>query len=179
VLLAEQVAVFMWTLVIGMLAGLCHVIYRVISDMVRLKRIGTFAGDIIFWVFLTAVAFSGLLKANYGEMRLYVFIGLFLGAFLFNRFLGGFFYRLIRWMFYSAGRVLRLLALFFYYSWKVLTFPFRIVFITVIFPVRLFGRALGRAGRFAGKITGRFSSRARGKISNFTERLLKSLSRHR
>jgi len=179
VLLAEQVAVFMWTLVIGMLAGLCHVIYRVISDMVRLKRIGTFAGDIIFWLFLTAVAFSVLLKANYGEMRLYVFIGLFLGAFLFNRFLGGFFYRLVRWLFYSAGRVLRLLALLFYYSWKVLTFPFRIVFITVIFPIRLFGSALGRAGRFTGKIAGGSLSRAKGKISTLTERILKRLSLRR
>lgn len=174
-LLEEQVTVFMWTLVIGMLAGLCHVIYRVIGDMVRLKKIGTFAGDIIFWLFLTAVAFAILLKANYGEMRLYVFIGLFLGAFLFNRFLGGVFYRLVRWIFHSAGRVLRLLALLMYYAWKVLTFPFRIAFITVIFPVRLFGRLLGGAGRFAGKITGRFSSRAMGKISNFTERLLKRL----
>ncbi len=174
-LLAEQVTVFMWTLVIGMLAGLCHVIYRVISDMFRFKKVGTFAGDILFWILLTPVAFLILLKANYGEMRLYVFIGLFLGVFLFNRILGGAFYRLVRWILLSSGKALRLLGLVVYYAWKVVTFPFRIAFITVIFPVRLFGRAMGGAGRFAGNIAGRSFSRAGGKITTFTERLLKRL----
>lgn len=171
--LVDQVFIFVWTVAIGMLAGLCYEIYRVIRDMLRLKKVGTFAGDIIFWLFLTAFSFFLLLKANYGQLRLYVFIGLLLGAFLFVRFMGGCAYRLVSWKFYLVGRVLKLLSLLLYYIWKVVTLPFRIVFIAVAFPVRLLGRLTGRAGHFAGRIINRPVNRVKGWAAGMAERFLK------
>ncbi|MFZ5650580.1 MAG: spore cortex biosynthesis protein YabQ [Bacillota bacterium] len=169
--LLEQLEVFSWTLLIGMLAGICHVVYRVLRDTLRLKKFGTFAGDIIFWLLLTAIAFMLLLRANYGQLRLYVFIGLFLGAFLFARILGNYTYRLVRWMLYMAGRIIRLMALLFYYAWKAVTFPFRVLFTVVAFPLGLIGRLLGGAGRVAG-------SASRGikvRITGLFGKILKSL----
>lgn len=170
-LLIDQLEVFLWTLLAGMLAGMFHVIYRVVSDTLKLKRIGTFAGDIIFWLFLTAIAFLILLKANYGQLRLYVFIGLFLGAFLFTRCLGNYFYRLLRWLLYIAGKVLRLLALTICYIWKAFTFPFRVVLMIVIFPLRIFKRIFNGVGRWAGGVI----SRSTGKISSRLTGVLKRL----
>ncbi|MFZ5642732.1 MAG: spore cortex biosynthesis protein YabQ [Bacillota bacterium] len=177
--LAEQIAVFLWTLAIGMMAGLCYVVYRVISDILNLKKIGTYAGDIFFWILLTIISFAVLLRANYGELRLYVFIGLFLGAFLFTKLLGGYFYRIMKWLFWAMGRVLSFLAMLFLYAWRALTFPFRIVFIIIVFPVRLLGRLLGGVGRFTGKIAGNSYARGRAKVAGISSRIFRKLIKRR
>lgn len=142
--LSEQMTAFAWTLVMGMFAGLCYQTYRVFYDLLKPKKAGTFTGDIIFWLLLTAFAFIMLLKANYGQLRLYVFIGLLLGAFLFVRLLGDPSYRVLRQIIHLAGGLLRLAGRLCYYAWKVISFPFRVIFITVIFPFNLTGRLMGR-----------------------------------
>ncbi len=174
--LADQITVFAWTLAIGMLAGLCYEIYRAVSDTLRLRRVGTFTADLIFWLFLTALAFFLLVKANYGQLRLYVFIGLLLGAFLFVRFLGDIAYTVVRWFFRLAGRMLRLVTLLLYYLWKAVSFPFRIIIITVVFPVRVAGVGLGRAGRSAGRLAGRPVGSLKGRIRLAAEKILKKIT---
>lgn len=169
--LLDQLEVFSWTLLIGMLAGMFHVVYRVVRDILKLKKFGTFAGDIIFWLLLTVIAFVILLKANYGQLRLYVFIGLFLGAFLFTRILGNCTYRLIRWVLHIAGKTIRLVALLLYYAWKAVAFPFRMLFMVVVFPLGLIGGLLGGAGRVAGSA----SRGVKVKITGVFGKMLKSL----
>ncbi|MFZ5595727.1 MAG: spore cortex biosynthesis protein YabQ [Bacillota bacterium] len=173
--LAEQVQIFLWTLAIGMLGGLCHVIYRVLSDIIKPKKLGTFAGDIVFWLFLTVVAFAILLKANYGQIRLYVFIGLFLGAFLFDRLLGKHAYSFARWMFFMLGRVFRLVGIALFYIWKGALFPFRITFIAVVFPFGLVGRLLGRAGKYTARLSGNSSVKIKAAITRIHAKIVKSL----
>ena len=148
-----------------MTAGLCHTIYRAISDTLRLKKVGTFAGDIVFWMVLTAVSFFALLRANYGQLRLYVFIGLFLGVFLYSRLLGRHSYSMVRWFFRVVARVAAFLGLLLHYAWKIISFPFRVVFMTVIFPVRLSAGLLGRLGNFARKAAGNPLKGIKGKIT--------------
>ncbi|MFZ5632781.1 MAG: spore cortex biosynthesis protein YabQ [Bacillota bacterium] len=174
--LADQIVAFVWTLVMGMLAGLCYQVYRVIYDLLKLKKAGTFTGDIIFWLFLTAFAFIVLLKANYGQLRLYVFMGLLMGAFLFVRLLGDCTYRMARWVLYLAGQFLRLLALFLYCLWRVVTFPFRIVFITVIFPFHLAGRLMGRLGTLTGRLVGQPVNKVKDKTTRLAGELLRRLT---
>jgi len=162
--LADQIAVFLWTLAIGMTAGLCYIIYRAISDTLRLKKVGTFAGDLVFWIILTVISFYVLLRANYGQLRLYVFIGLFLGAFLFTHFLGRHSYRLVRWLFRAGGWVAGCLAMLLSYVWKLISLPFRVVFIILVFPVQLSARVLGG---FAGRLAGNPYLRLKGKITTW------------
>jgi len=165
--LADQIVAFLWTLGIGMTAGLCHVIYRAISDTLRLKKVGTFAGDLVFWIVLTVISFYVLLRANYGQLRLYVFIGLLLGAFLFTHFLGRHSYRLARWLLRAGAWVAGCLAMLMGYAWKLISLPFKIVFITAVFPVRLSARALGGVGNFAGRVIGKPFRRFKVRITSW------------
>ncbi|MCL6610453.1 MAG: spore cortex biosynthesis protein YabQ [Peptococcaceae bacterium] len=174
--LAEQMAAFAWTVAIGMLAGLCYEIYRVIRDILKPGKVGTFTGDLVFWFFLTVISFVLLIKANYGQLRLYVFIGLFLGAFLFVRVLGDFSRRLVKSAFYLAGRFFRLGGLVLHYLWLGVAFPFRIVFVAAAFPLRLAGRLLGLAGRYACRKAGRPLNPVKTKIAFWAEKLLKKLT---
>lgn len=174
--LADQITAFVWTLAIGMLAGLCYEVYRAVKDAMGLKKVGTFTGDIIFWIFLTCVAFVLLVRANYGQLRLYVFIGLLIGALLFTCLLGGISYRLIRLAMRLAGRVLRFAALILFYIWRAVTFPLRIIFLTLIFPVRLGRMLLGRAGRFSGRLAGRPVNWAKGRAALWAEKILRRIA---
>lgn len=169
--LVEQMLAFLWTVAIGMFVGLCYEVYKVIIDILRLKKLGIFTGDLFFWLFLTAVAFYMLLHANYGQLRLYVFIGFLTGAFFYSRFLGDYTRKIVRWVFYSMGRIFRILALALNYIGKAVTFPFRIVFVTFIFPLRLFGKGLAYVGRLAGQPTRALQSKINFFKSVFMEKL--------
>ncbi len=171
--LAEQVVIFAWTLAIGMLAGLCYEIYRVTRDVLRLKKAGTIFGDIIFWIFLTFLSFFLLLKANNGQLRLYVFIGLLLGAAVFLRFLGDPAYRLVRWNIYLAGRLLYLMAFIVCHIWRMVILPFRIFIMALVFPLRLLSGLFGGAGGLAGGMAGRRVNAVRLKIAGWSQKILK------
>lgn len=173
--LVEQMLAFVWTVAIGMFVGLCYEVYKVIIDMLKLKKLGILTGDLIFWIFLTPVAFFMLLHANYGQLRLYVFIGFLTGAFVYIRFLGVHTRKAVRGVFYFTGRIFRLLTLTLYYIWNAVTFPFRIAFITFIFPLRLFGKGIGYVGRLAGQPTRILQS----KINLFKSGLMEKFKLHR
>ena len=174
--LDQQIAAFLWTLAIGMAAGICYEVYRAVSDRLRLRKVGTFTGDIIFWTFLTVFAFFLLIRANYGQIRLYVFIGLVLGAFLSVRLLGRPAYRLVSWLLFVAGRILQLLALCLYYLWRVITFPFRVVLLIIVFPFSLAGRLFGRAGRQVRRLVNRPVSSLKGRLYLIVRKLLDKLA---
>lgn len=174
--LAEQITAMAWTLAIGMLAGFCYEFYRALRDVLGLKKIGTFAGDIIFWLFLTAFTFTLLVRANYGQLRLYVFIGLLLGALLFVRLLGDPAYRLVRGVLTLGGRGLRILARIMHYAWLAVTFPLRIIFMAVAFPLHLAGRLIGLGGRFAGRLARRPVGWVRSGVRRWAEGVLRKLT---
>lgn len=83
--LAGQAATFILTIITGGLLGLLFDSYRILRQVLRLHwAIGALA-DVGYWLVATAVVFGALLISNWGELRLYVFIGLGLGALLYYR----------------------------------------------------------------------------------------------
>ncbi|MBE3577884.1 MAG: spore cortex biosynthesis protein YabQ [Limnochordales bacterium] len=69
----------------GLMIGLLFDLYRLGRWLFRPGRIGTYVGDILFWLLLTPVLFVLLLFTNGGELRLYVFAGLAGGCLLYFR----------------------------------------------------------------------------------------------
>jgi len=75
----EQFQIFLLMIGIGMVAGLCYDIYRVIRSRLGLRRLWSSVGDILFWFLMTPFVFAMLLYGNWAELRLYVFLGLGVG----------------------------------------------------------------------------------------------------
>lgn len=109
-MLANQVGVFAATFLIGMIVGFCYDYYRVLRGICKLKKIGTFLGDTIFWLAATVLVLFLLILGNWGVVRWYIFIGIGLGALLYFQFFGGAVRRLFRMKFRLAHRLWQSIA---------------------------------------------------------------------
>ena len=83
----DQLFAFIVTMGIGFLAGIIFDVYRVFRGLWRPRKLGTFFGDILFWLVMTVLVFALLLFGNWGEMRIYVFLGVAFGAYLYVHYL--------------------------------------------------------------------------------------------
>lgn len=83
--ITHQAQVFFITLVTGVLLSILFDFYRVLRGIYHLQWAATSVADIVYWLIATSVVFGALLAGNWGELRLYVFIGLALGGVLYYR----------------------------------------------------------------------------------------------
>ena len=137
----EQFQAFLLMVGIGMVAGLCYDVYRVTRIHLGLSRLGSSIGDIMFWFLLTPLVFIMLLYGNWGELRLYVFLGLGCGVGLYFKLISRLATGALRNIFLALHRLwlcfLSLLGLI----WRVITFPARMAVLVLGFPVQMGVRA--------------------------------------
>ncbi len=165
--LVGQTYAFVSTIIIGATASFFYDYYRAVRRVFRFKKVGTFLGDIAFWLFTTALVFLMLLRGNWGELRLYVFIGFGLGALIYFRIFSATVNRVMRLKFYLLFKLWELLVKLFSLLWTIILFPFRLLILVLTYPLyflqKLF-RASGRKTRvaiyilFGGKLKGGFAS---------------------
>ncbi len=165
--LADQITAFAWTVFIGIAVGTCYQFYQAIKERIKLNKLGVFAGDVFFGILLTIFSFTLLLQANYGQIRFYFFVGLILGVFIYVRLLAGFMYKYINMCFYLLGKAIRYLLLFFYYIWKVISFPFKVILAVVFYPLQLLGGAVESLKKSCGNAAKFKIGLWRGKIRNW------------
>lgn len=77
--LSVQLYAFVITLLAGASFGLLFDLYRLLRGWLRPGTIATVSMDLFFWVVATPVLAVYILMANWGELRLYVLIGVLLG----------------------------------------------------------------------------------------------------
>lgn len=75
-----QVIAFAVTIALGIFIGLACDVLRLIRGTFRPSRRVLFFYDLFFWIVITVITFIVLLSSNWGEVRVYVFIGLGFGA---------------------------------------------------------------------------------------------------
>lgn len=115
--LSEQSVTFAVTIAIGMLLGMLFDFYRIVHGRIKPRTILTSVSDLIYWIVATVIIFVGLVASNWGELRAYVFIGLFSGAIIYFRllsryFTAGFIY-LLTILVWVVGRTVKTFNLFF------------------------------------------------------------------
>ncbi len=81
--LAGQIYGFAATIAAGLTLGLLFDLYRLWRRATRPEKAATALSDLLFWVVATPVTYVYLLMGNWAELRFYVFLGLFLGLFLY------------------------------------------------------------------------------------------------
>jgi spore cortex biosynthesis protein YabQ len=77
---------FFSLIVASCLLGCIFDSYRTARNTFKLKTLGTSFGDFLYWLFAALAVFAVLIFANEGQIRFYVFLALFLGAFIYFRF---------------------------------------------------------------------------------------------
>jgi spore cortex biosynthesis protein YabQ len=111
-----QIDTFVITVATGAFLGLLFDFYRVLRALYRPRWLLTSLADLLYWLAATGLVFVALLFGNWGELRLYVFIGLALGAFGYYRLLSRQAVRLmigllraLAWTARTAGRIISFL----------------------------------------------------------------------
>ncbi|HCJ56877.1 spore cortex biosynthesis protein YabQ [Lutispora sp.] len=80
-----QVYVFSITVYGGIIIGLAYDMYRVIKGVHRTKGMITSLWDILFLLMTLMIAVWAIFSSNYGDLRIYVFIGFVVGFFLYEK----------------------------------------------------------------------------------------------
>ncbi len=111
---------FAITLALGAVVGVLFDFYRTCRYFRRPRRSWGFFFDLLFFLVVTLVVYTGLLLANWGEVRIYVFVGLTLGFLLYLLVFSRSFLRLFRFLLRclfrvleGVGRIVRSVAIFF------------------------------------------------------------------
>ena len=156
-----QSAYLLITMVLGMAVGLLFDLNRTCRYFWRPRRhLGVFL-DLLFCLVATVVVYAGLLLANWGEVRFYVFVGMVLGLGLYYLTLSRFILLLMRRLLSVVLSVLNTLRRII--SWGV-AWLIRLISIP-LWPFMFLGRLL--KGFFAGtrQNLGRVSCNARKKVN--------------
>ncbi|PYI50230.1 spore cortex biosynthesis protein YabQ [Paenibacillus flagellatus] len=144
----------------GAFMGALFDVYRVLSGQLRPPRWLVPLLDAVYWIAATLFVFRALLYSNYGQVRLYVFIGLALGVWLYFRIASKLTIRLVHLVIRIVlalirfGRrtievavikpivlLYRLVIVLFGFLAAFSVFLFKIV-LQLLYPFRLLGRAL-------------------------------------
>ncbi len=143
--LYEQFLAFAATVAAGLAAAFFYNYYRELRRAFKFRKRATILGDIVFWLVTTAMIFLVLLRGNWGEVRLYVFVGLFLGAFFYYWLLSASVSRFLRFKFQVVKKTWRLFVRAMRIIWKAALFPFRLIILAVSLPLEFLGGLLQRA----------------------------------
>lgn len=83
--LFAQVQAFVLTLLLGVIAGLAFHFYQLTIKNARIGKYALYICDFVIWLIMFGLVFLSMLLINQGEMRVYVLIALFIGAFVYFR----------------------------------------------------------------------------------------------
>lgn len=75
----SQEQVFMFFFIIGVIIGILFDIFKVLRKSFKTSDFMTFIEDLIFLLLSGILIISGILKLNGGEIRFFLFLGIFFG----------------------------------------------------------------------------------------------------
>lgn len=157
--LESQVYAFIATIITGVVMGICFDYYRVLRWVYRPKKVGTCLGDMAFWLVTTILVFMALLMGNWGEVRLYVFIGLFMGIAVYFCLLSNPTRKLVRLKFFLFFKTWQVIIKTVLFLWMVISCPFRLVFLFLSYPVSLLKSLFIKARRKLGFVFSNYVGR--------------------
>ncbi|MBQ7410494.1 MAG: spore cortex biosynthesis protein YabQ [Clostridia bacterium] len=81
--LYSQEQIFIFFFIIGVVLGIVFDFFRVIRKSFKISDFSTLIQDIIFLVFSGMLIITSIIKLNGGEVRLFLFLGIFFGALIY------------------------------------------------------------------------------------------------
>lgn len=85
-----QFYIFLTSVYGGLIAGLAYDIYKTTRIYFRPRKLATLIEDFVFWIGIGLIFFYLLNKNDWFQLRAYVFLGFFMGGFLYLKLLSRF-----------------------------------------------------------------------------------------
>ncbi len=80
-MVSNQAYLFLVFIVNGVLIGLLFDFFRIARKVIQTNDIVTYLEDILFWILTGVIVLYSIFVFNNGELRLFMFLGILLGAF--------------------------------------------------------------------------------------------------
>lgn len=93
--IAEQTQVFLYSCLVGVALSVCYDVFSAFRLLWNPGRVLLFVLDVAYFLLCAAATFLFLLAANHGVVRLYIYIGEFLGWLVYHLTVGNFIMRLL------------------------------------------------------------------------------------
>lgn len=89
-MVTNQAYLFLIFAINGILIGLLFDFFRISRKVFNTNDIVTYLEDILFWILAGAIMLYSIFVFNNGELRLYMFLGIILGAFVYLLFISSY-----------------------------------------------------------------------------------------
>lgn len=80
----SQEEIFLLFFIIGIIIGLIFDFFKVLRKSFKTKDLTTFIEDLLFLIISGAIIILGIIKLNGGEVRFYLFLGIFFGVLIYS-----------------------------------------------------------------------------------------------
>lgn len=82
-MVVEQVYIFLCSVIIGTIMGVCFDFFRALRRNGNTKNIIVYIQDIIFWFIIAVIIVTSSFVLNSGDLRAYMLVGYILGALIY------------------------------------------------------------------------------------------------
>lgn len=120
-MISNQASLFLIFTIEGIIIGLIFDIFRILRRSFKTADIVTYIEDILFWLITGILILYTIFVFNYGEIRFFMFVGIFLGAMLYMLLIS----RYIIKISVTAIEFIKKTILFFL---KIVIFPFQFIY---------------------------------------------------
>lgn len=79
----SQEQIFIFFFIIGIILGVVFDFFRVIRKSFKISDFSTLIQDIVFLIFSGILIITSIIKLNGGEVRLFLFLGIFFGTLIY------------------------------------------------------------------------------------------------
>ena len=120
-MISNQASLFLIFTIEGIIIGLIFDIFRILRRSFKTADIVTYIEDILFWLITGILILYTIFVFNYGKIRFFMFVGIFLGAMLYMLLIS----RYIIKISVTAIEFIKKTILFFL---KIVIFPFQFIY---------------------------------------------------
>lgn len=90
IMVTNQAYLFLIFAINGIIIGLLFDFFRISRKVFNTNDVTTYIEDILFWILAGAIILYSIFVFNNGELRLYMFLGIILGAFIYLLFISSY-----------------------------------------------------------------------------------------
>ncbi|HHW31414.1 MAG TPA: spore cortex biosynthesis protein YabQ [Clostridiaceae bacterium] len=140
-----QALIFLYSVAGGIAIAFVYDIFRIKRKTVKTSNFITYVEDIIYWLIVALIMFVVLYYGNEGEIRGYIFIGAIIGVILYALLLSRIIMKILLTTIKILGIIIR-------ETWRVISYPFKIIFRILRIPARFLLRQSKKIFRKARKL---------------------------
>ncbi|MGF7184183.1 spore cortex biosynthesis protein YabQ [Desulfitispora alkaliphila] len=136
-LVFEQLITFLLLTLVGMGIALTFDVYRVLRGQIKPPKILGDIADLLIWVVLAIIAFVVLIFGNWGEVRVYIFIGIIVGIAIYFKW----FSKTVINIVFTIFKIIKTCVLTIY---RLITIPIKLISGILLALVMGFGKILAK-----------------------------------